>query len=79
MIDTGLAGRVVLVTGVTGGIGAAIARAFRAQGARLGLHHLPAETKAALEAFIRAAALDLAGVGIRSRRWLPVTYGYLRH
>ncbi|MBK1786451.1 SDR family NAD(P)-dependent oxidoreductase [Prauserella cavernicola] len=39
MIDTGLAGKVVLVTGGSGGIGEAISRAFAAQGARVAVHH----------------------------------------
>ncbi len=40
MIDTRLAGQNVLVTGGAGNIGAAIARAFAAQGARVAVHHL---------------------------------------
>ncbi|MGW8526511.1 SDR family NAD(P)-dependent oxidoreductase [Nocardiopsis sp. NPDC055824] len=40
MIDTRLAGQTVLVTGGSGNIGAAISRAFAAQGARVAVHHL---------------------------------------
>lgn len=40
MIDTRLAGRTVLVTGGSGNIGAAISRAFAAQGTRVAIHHL---------------------------------------
>ncbi|MEU3019572.1 SDR family oxidoreductase [Nocardiopsis sp. NPDC007018] len=40
MIDTGLAGRTVLVTGGSGNIGGAIGRAFAAQGARVAVHYL---------------------------------------
>ncbi|HEY3070477.1 MAG TPA: SDR family oxidoreductase [Gaiellaceae bacterium] len=38
-METGLAGKRVLVTGASGGIGEACARAFAAEGARLGLHY----------------------------------------
>ena len=38
-MDSGLAGKRVLVTGASGGIGAACARAFAAEGARVALHY----------------------------------------
>jgi 3-oxoacyl-[acyl-carrier protein] reductase len=38
-METGLAGKRVLVTGASGGIGAACARAFTAEGARVALHY----------------------------------------
>jgi 3-oxoacyl-[acyl-carrier protein] reductase len=38
-VETGLAGKRVLVTGASGGIGAACARAFAAEGALVGIHY----------------------------------------
>lgn len=50
-----LAGKAVLITGASTGIGAALARAFGAQGARVGLHyHASAAPAEALAAEIRA-------------------------
>ena len=37
-VDTGLSGKRVLVTGASGGIGSACARAFVAEGSRVALH-----------------------------------------
>ncbi|MER7079158.1 3-oxoacyl-[acyl-carrier protein] reductase [Saccharopolyspora kobensis] len=46
MIDTRLAGRTVLVTGGSGNVGAAISRAFAAEGARVAVHYLAQDTPA---------------------------------
>jgi 3-oxoacyl-[acyl-carrier protein] reductase len=57
-MDTGLADKVVLVTGASGGIGAACARAFGAEGARLALHyHRGRERAEALAAELPGAVL----------------------
>jgi len=54
-METGLAGKGVVVTGASGGIGAATARAFAAEGARVLVHsHRGAERA-------RAVAADLGG------------------
>lgn len=42
MIDPGLEGKTVLVTGGAMNIGAAISRAFAAQGARVAVHYVAA-------------------------------------
>jgi 3-oxoacyl-[acyl-carrier protein] reductase len=54
-VDTGLSGRGVLVTGASGGIGAACARAFAAEGARVAVHYHRGEQRA------RAVAGELGG------------------
>ena len=45
-MDTGLTGKGVLVTGASGGIGAACARAFAAEGARVAVHYHRGEERA---------------------------------
>jgi 3-oxoacyl-[acyl-carrier protein] reductase len=58
-MDLGLAGSGVLVTGASGGIGAATARLLAAEGARVGVHyHSNAEAADALAAEIGGAALQ---------------------
>jgi 3-oxoacyl-[acyl-carrier protein] reductase len=54
-VDTGLTGKGVLVTGASGGIGAACAHAFAAEGARVAVHFHRGEERA------RAVALGLDG------------------
>ncbi|WRH62370.1 MAG: SDR family oxidoreductase [Fuscovulum sp.] len=51
-----LAGKAVLITGASTGIGAALARAFAAQGARVGLHYNASEDAAKAVAYEIGAA-----------------------
>jgi 3-oxoacyl-[acyl-carrier protein] reductase len=57
-LDTGLAGKGVVVTGASGGIGAACARAFTAEGARVLVHYYRGEDRA------RAIAAELDGAPV---------------
>ncbi len=57
-MDTGLEGASVIVTGGAGGIGAAIVRAFAAEGAAVAVHYRSSRTSAeALAAEVRGVAL----------------------
>jgi 3-oxoacyl-[acyl-carrier protein] reductase len=58
-MDTGLAGKGVLVTGGAGGIGTAVTRAFAAEGARVAVHYRSSrEAAVALAAEVNGIALD---------------------
>jgi 3-oxoacyl-[acyl-carrier protein] reductase len=58
LVDTGLAGKVVLVTGGAGGIGSACVRAFAAEGARVAVHYRTSRERA------EALASEIGGVAI---------------
>ena len=57
-METGLAGKGVLVTGASGGIGAACARSFAAEGARVAVHYHRGEERA------RDLAAELDGAAV---------------
>ena len=59
-MDTGLGGKGVLVTGASGGIGSACARAFAAEGARVAVHWHRGEERA------RTVAAEVDGTAIRA-------------
>jgi 3-oxoacyl-[acyl-carrier protein] reductase len=64
-VETGLAGKGVVVTGASGGIGAACARAFAAEGARVLVHyHRGAERAAAVAAEIGGAVTAQADLTV---------------
>jgi len=57
-METGLGGKGVLVTGASGGIGAACARAFAAEGARVAVHYYRGEERA------RSVSAELDGAPV---------------
>ena len=58
-----LAGKAAIVTGAAQGIGAAVARAYAAEGARVAVVDLAADRAEAVAAELRAAGADALGIG----------------
>ena len=58
-----LAGKAAIVTGAAQGIGAAVARAYAAEGARVAVVDVAAERAEAVAAQLRAAGADALGIG----------------
>jgi 3-oxoacyl-[acyl-carrier protein] reductase len=66
-VETGLAGKGVVITGASGGIGAACARAFTAEGARVLVHYYRgAERAAAVAAEIGGAPISQADLTVET-------------
>ena len=61
-MDLGLSGKTVIVTGASKGIGLAVARAFVAEGARVGLVARGAEALDAAQAALRSLGGEVAVV-----------------
>src|SRR5215467_12034771 len=59
-MDLGLKGKVVMITGASKGLGHAMALAFAAEGARLGICARGAEALTAAEKELRAAGAEVA-------------------
>ena len=73
MINPGLEGRIVVVTGANNpqGIGAAVARAFAAQGAKILLHYLRVDTDARIAKPPDEVLRAIGAVGGRAQTWRP--------
>ena len=71
MINPGLEGRIVVVTGANNpqGIGAAVARAFAAQGAKILLHYLRVDTDARIAKPPDEVLRAIGAVGGRAQAW----------
>ena len=59
-VETDLQGKGILVTGAGGGIGGAVARAFAAEGARVGVHYRSSKDRA------EVVARDIGGVALQA-------------